>query len=358
MNKRTKIAIDSRPLSMQHTGVALVIKQIVNGLPNIYDIDLVSDSAINTSGITNPNINKIVLPSIGRLYFEQFALLKYLSKNNPEIYVASWNYGIPKLYKGKTKFILVIHDLIPIAYKDVYLQSYKQKKIYLYSLKTSLDKASSVVCISKATQQDLKKYYPKYPSEVIPTKINKPLNSTKYINKKDNYFLYIGGVDPRKKIDNLIRAFAKFCMVNESYTLYLVGNGMNNFSPLIKELNVLSKVKILDYVSESKKNELMSRSTALVFPSIKEGFGLPVAEAIISGTAVVSGDDPALREVAGKAAIYADSNSIEALNISLKKVVLPNVQQILRTERTKRIKLLTSNSMSKKYNNLIESLLN
>ncbi len=355
MKNNLRIAIDSRPLSMPHTGVALEIKQIILGLPKKWHIDLVSNSQINYQNPGIINIKEVVIKAKSRLIFEQIGLLRYLRKNKPDVYIATWNYGLPAFYRGDTKFILIINDIIPLIYPNIYLLKKSSKNEYLYSLRTSLKKANQIICISESTKKDLKKLFPEFNTKVIPitlpylkTVVNFPSS------QKKRYFIYLGGNEPRKRISNLIQAFARFSKTHSGFKLYIVGDGMNIFKVLVGKLAISDKVIFTGYVSEEVKIELISKSLALVFPSIKEGFGLPVAEGIICGTAVLSGDDAALREVAGDAALYVDSNSIDSISSALNKVISKGIQAKLKKARIGRKEYLTSSLMNDSYNSVIE----
>src|SRR5204863_1094663 len=126
------------------------------------------------------------------------------------------------------------------------------------------------------------------------------------------YLLYLGGIEPRKNLPTLLAAFAR---LSDPPTLVIAGSGVEwnpEGSDLLGEAlarlpdQVRSRVRMTGYVSEPEKVALMGGAEAFVYPSLYEGFGLPVVEAMACGTPVVTSNVSSLPEVAGKAAILVD----------------------------------------------------
>jgi alpha-1,3-rhamnosyl/mannosyltransferase len=117
------------------------------------------------------------------------------------------------------------------------------------------------------------------------------------------YFLFVGTVEPRKNIPALIAAWRP---LRECAELVIAGRQRDD-APAIRMEPGLT---LAGEVPEERLAELYSGAVAMVYPSLYEGFGLPVVEAMQCGTPVVLSRDPALREVAGSAAIYASSHEL------------------------------------------------
>jgi glycosyltransferase involved in cell wall biosynthesis len=126
------------------------------------------------------------------------------------------------------------------------------------------------------------------------------------------YLLYLGGIEPRKNLPNLLAAFRR---LTPELSLVIAGSGVE-WNPEGSDLlgqamaglpeDVRSRVRRTGYVSDSDKVALLSGAEAFVYPSSYEGFGLPVLEAMACGTPVVTSNASSLPEVAGDAAVLVD----------------------------------------------------
>ena len=139
----------------------------------------------------------------------------------------------------------------------------------------------------------------------------------------DRYFLYVGVFDTRKNLELLVEAFDQFLKkaTDPEIKLVLAGspavtifhNSYGKVQQLIKEKGLEEKVLLPGFVPEAGLSALYSQAFAYVFPSLEEGFGIPILEAMNAGLPVVISDQPALVEVAGGAALVFDRNDAEAL---------------------------------------------
>lgn len=131
----------------------------------------------------------------------------------------------------------------------------------------------------------------------------------------NRYFLMVGTIEPRKNHLNTLKAFER-SGVGDSMPLLIAGRPGWAYEAALekaKELSSRGIVRLLDYVPENDLPGLYAGAQALLYPSIAEGFGLPIIEAFATGTAVLTGNAPALREVGGAQALYAEPLDIEEL---------------------------------------------
>ncbi|BDI15019.1 hypothetical protein ANSO36C_08210 [Nostoc cf. commune SO-36] len=170
-----------------------------------------------------------------------------------------------------------------------------------------LKQAQHIICISQTTAQDITKFYGIPANKITPIPLAYDRTHFRPLNLATrNYFLYIGRQDPYKNIHRLITAFAALPNCKD-YELWLVGPSDSRYTPTLKaqvaELSITNQVKFLDYVPYSELPKIINEAIALVFPSLWEGFGLPVLEAMACGTPVITSNLSSLPEVAGDAAI-------------------------------------------------------
>ena len=123
----------------------------------------------------------------------------------------------------------------------------------------------------------------------------------------DPYFLYVGNIEPRKNLERLLEAFAS--IRDRGHRLVIAGNWWFRGRRVIgktRELGLTDAVRFLGYVPRAHLPALISGATALVYPSLLEGFGLPVLEAMACGRPVITSDNSSLRELAGDAGLLID----------------------------------------------------
>ncbi len=128
------------------------------------------------------------------------------------------------------------------------------------------------------------------------------------------YFLYVGNLEPRKNLGRLIEAFAR--LPKKDHQLVIVGNRWyrgGDAEERARSLGLNGRVKFLGYVPREDLPEVFNGATALVYPSLLEGFGLPVLEAMACGTPVITSNNSALKEIAGDAATLVDPTSVREI---------------------------------------------
>ncbi len=136
------------------------------------------------------------------------------------------------------------------------------------------------------------------------------------------YFLYVGTIQPRKNLERLLEAFAQVAVKRE---VQLVLGGKKGWltkaiEQKATELGIVGKVKFIGYVAEADLPALLSGALAFVFPSLYEGFGMPVLEAMACGVPVLTSTTSSLPEVAGNAALLVDPLSLQAIADGLERL--------------------------------------
>jgi len=199
-----------------------------------------------------------------------------------------------------------------------------------YQLKT----ATKIMAVSKATKDDLVKkigidsekitvIYEGFDKELFkPIKNDLLNNRLKYYElEKEKYFLFIGTVQPRKNLGRLIKAFA---ISSQGVTkLAIVGQKgwmSEEIYNLPKKLGIEEKVKFLGYVPSNDLPALYCGAKALLFPSLFEGFGLPILEAQACGCPVLTSQISSMKEIAGQAAILVNPDDVDDIVKGMKRL--------------------------------------
>jgi glycosyltransferase involved in cell wall biosynthesis len=205
------------------------------------------------------------------------------------------------------RFVVVSHDLIPLRFPKPLSPLTPYHRYYVPQV---LKQAQHIICNSQATAEDIINFYQIPARKITPILLGYDREHFHPAQEKlpDNppYFLYLGRHDPYKNLHQLIAAFAELPNRGE-YELWLAGPVDRRYTPLLqtqsRELGITQQIKFLNYVSYDELPKIIHSAIALVFPSLWEGFGLPVLEAMACGTPVITSNLSSLPEVAGEAAI-------------------------------------------------------
>ena len=236
------------------------------------------------------------------------------------------------------KTIVTIHDLIFLRFPELYPAW--DRWTYLKKVKHSCTVADSIIAISKQTKLDLIEFLkvPEDKIEVIYQSIHprfykhENLNQNIIIqksildgNQQNPYFLYVGAFEERKNILRLIKAFSQ-SQKETKHDLILIGKGTlkKQIQELILKLQIQTKVHLLTDVSSKDLPLYYQGATALVYPSLFEGFGLPIVEALFSQTLVLTSSGSCFPESAGPGAFYVDPLNGYEIAEQLKEIVKLN----------------------------------
>lgn len=200
----------------------------------------------------------------------------------------------------------------------------------------SLKHASHIISVSHSTKQDLREIFGVSPRKItviheapFVTRINVKDKNVDVIAKfrlTKPYMLFIGTIDPRKNLENLLDAFILLRKTPELQKYQLIfagGKGYKSeqFFEALKQRSLGRSAKYLGYITHNEKIALLKNSALFVFPSLYEGFGLPVLEAMSLGVPVVTSNVSSLPEVAGGAAQLVDPNSVKDIAKGMKRVL-------------------------------------
>ncbi len=214
---------------------------------------------------------------------------------------------------------VVIHDLSFLHYPSFIPKSH----LFFYKRYTPafLNKAKSIVTVSQFSKKDIAMRYKidETKIDIVPNGVREifhPLADTEKDSlKKDiangkEYFVYTGAIHPRKNLINLLKAFSIFKKKQmSSWKLVLTGRLAWKNKDFIKSMETYryrDDVVMTGYVEEKELVRIIASAYALVYPSLWEGFGVPVLEAMRCQVPVITSKNSAMSEMAGDAALYAD----------------------------------------------------
>jgi glycosyltransferase involved in cell wall biosynthesis len=245
-----------------------------------------------------------------------------IRKMKADIVVETAHFG-PFNLPSKIKRVTVIHDLTPILFPGLHrFHSQLLQKIFL---KKILKRASLIITNSKNTSKDVVDYSPQSEQKVKSIYLGRDTDieycaDLEIIQPYTNghpYFLFAGTIEPRKNLEMLLEAFELFKQISGGNDrLIIVGQRgwkSKTFFRKLRQHPFRDEIILTGYVERSVLSALYSHATAFVFPSIYEGFGLPVLEAMSCGTPCLLSNSSSLPEIGGNAAYYFDDQDATEL---------------------------------------------
>lgn len=219
------------------------------------------------------------------------------------------------------RYVVTVHDLIPLRFprRGSPLTTY-----FKYYLPQVLAQAEHILCDSQSTADDVIKFYNISAHKITPVLLAHNPNHFKFLDLPTrNYFLYVGRHDPYKNLQRLIDSFAGL-RTNSDCELWIAGPADQRYTPIleaqVRDLNLINQVKFLNYVPYDQLPIIINQAVALVFPSLWEGFGLPVLEAMACGTPVITSNISSLPEVVGEAALLINPDNTHEITEAMENL--------------------------------------
>jgi len=220
------------------------------------------------------------------------------------------------------KKIVTIHDLIFLRYPEYY--SFFDRKIHFWKFKNAAKQADLIIAISEQTKKDIIKFLniPESKIRVVyqgchhffkENQTQDFLNSVREkFNLPEKFILNVGTIEERKSLLNIVKAIK-----NTEIPLVVVGKKkdkyFNKIERFIEKNKLENQVYFLENVSMEELAAIYKLAEIFVYPSVFEGFGIPVIEALFSGTAVITSNLSSLPEAGGKNSLYINPNNIDDL---------------------------------------------
>ena len=348
----TRIAINAYFLQQPATGSGEHLYYLLEGLDAVDEANqylVLYPRLSNTQIVRTPHLGshfqiKEVRDSserlgirFGKLWWEQVGLRRACAEEGVDLLHSPY-FASPLVPNVPT--VVTVHDVIPLI-----LPRYGRSphaRAYVKLVSAAVRRARAIITVSEASKRDIVRALG-IPDERIHVVYNAVDSNLRQICDEaalegvrdahgigGDYLLYFGGFDERKNVERIVRAylaarsrFLRPCQLVLAGSLNLVGEHplYPDPRPLIHKLDLEGQVIVTGRISEEEKPLLYSAATAFVFPSLYEGFGIPVLEAMACGAPVITSNVSSLPEVAGDAALMADPTSIEALAEAMVRLV-------------------------------------
>ncbi len=272
-------------------------------------------------------------------------------------------HNIPLLRSGQTKIVVTIHDL---AFK-YFPKSFTKKDLWKLNLlaKWAIKKSDKIIAVSKSTKKDILKFYPiitadkikvihhGFDAELFQKEFDKKEIGDvlrKYKLKFKEYLLYVGAIQPRKNLQILVKAFEKIKLQKkenkkiENLKLVLAGGEAWKADEVLAEIKkspVKDDIILTGKVNFEDLSILYRSASVFIFPSLYEGFGIPILEAFASEVPVITANNSSLPEVGGKAVEYFNAFDCEEL--------VRKIEKVLNDKKLQRRMIIAGNEQLQKF---------
>lgn len=333
------IGIDYTPAYEQGAGIGRSVRGLVSALA-IVDAD--TDYRLFIAGASNQNLPPSLAPNFRY----------YPSRISPKWWARIWHraqipyrveyilgkiglyhatdFVLPPIHK-QTKSIVTIHDLSYIRVPET--ASPSLKKYLDVVVPRSIALATHVHAVSETTRQDIITLYNTPPEKVSvifnavesrfkPVDISKAI-LTKYHIPDAPYIISVGTVQPRKNYSRLVKSLVQLCRKHDVHLVIAGGRGWleDEFYATIQQTGMTDYVHVTGFVADEDLPALYSGAICMAYPSLYEGFGIPVLEAMACGVPVLTSTTSSLPEVAGDSAILVNPYDIDAIQDGLERLI-------------------------------------
>jgi glycosyltransferase involved in cell wall biosynthesis len=223
--------------------------------------------------------------------------------------VMHWTYPLPLRVRG-AKNVYTLHDLVPLKLPYATLD---RKRVYHRVVETICREADHVCTVSESSRQDVIDRFGVAPGRITNTYQSAPVppladpgDAGEVLGlERDGYYLFFGAIEPKKNVGRLVEAFLA---ARTEVPLVIVGARAWQSERDLQLIGGTAKHRVqrLEYLPRGLLMQLVAGARGVLFPSLYEGFGLPVLEAMQLGVPVVTSNTSSLPEVAGEAALLVD----------------------------------------------------
>ncbi|MBI2053304.1 MAG: glycosyltransferase family 4 protein [Candidatus Sungbacteria bacterium] len=225
------------------------------------------------------------------------------------------------------KSVVIALDFAYLAMPARGLGERIQKYFLRFRHALALRRAGMVIAISTATKKDTVRFFgiAEDKIRVVPLGFNPVCDMPEAtVDTPEKFFLFVGVMKERKNVRAIIKAFEKFSSRHPDYHLLLAGKAEGEYADRLRreaaQGSARDRIRFLGYRSDGEIAYLYRRAVALVYPSIIEGFGLPILEAMACGTAVITSRASSLAEISGDAALLVNPENTQEIADAMERI--------------------------------------
>jgi glycosyltransferase involved in cell wall biosynthesis len=339
-----RIGFDAKRLYCNFTGLGNYSRTLLKNLSEYFPeqsyhlyTPKVNENSETKAFTENSKYTTFVSKAWLKSYWRSYSILKQLHKDKIELY-HGLSHELPmNIHKSELKSVVTIHDLI----FKIYPQTYKRfdRNMYEKKFRYACEHANRIVAISESTKKDIVEFYgiDEQKIDVVYQSINplyfqesNPNEKQEWLNAQmlpKDFMLYVGSVEARKNLKIVIEAMHGM-IKSERIPLVIVGKGTQykeEVLTLVNDYNLSMDIVWLERLEDNRALKYLYETAKIfIYPSLYEGFGLPVAEALLSKTPVITSNVSSLPEAAGPDSMCVDPMDAEAVKKAIIKLNTDN----------------------------------
>lgn len=363
---KIKIGIDASPVARSYvSGTERYTREIISNLAKIDRVNeytLYTPKSIDSEflDLLPNNFNQSVIPM--RRFFSQIGLSSTILFNSPDILFIP-GHVLPLIHPKKS--IVAVHD---VGFLD-YPENYSSNDLWYlkFSTKFALRHSMIIVVPSNFTKKEILRKYPSVDSSKIKvcypglSSIMSSVSDTG-LNIPTPFILFVGRIEERKNVTRIIKAFEIIQPKFPSLKLIIIGKRGHGYSEIknkIMNSKYENNIIILENVADEEIDNYYKKASALVFPSLYEGFGFPIVEAFKNKCPVITSNCGAMKEIAGDAAILVNPPEVGDIGMAISKILTrDNLKNELTAKGEERVKIFTWEACAKRIKDLFYDLQN
>jgi glycosyltransferase involved in cell wall biosynthesis len=329
-----KVAMDVSPLCYPRSGVGTYVANLLAALQRRGDVEVIPLAHRRRAHANDPRSHAPARRRWNRTVWLQFGLPRELARLSPD--VVHFTNHVCSL-AARQPAVLTIHDASLFVHPEFHGRARLLSMRPL--IRPSARHARAVITVSEASRSEIvdrlglppQKVYaiPLAPgAEFLSLARNDSLEAVRRRWKlPERFVLFVGTIEPRKNLARLLEAWGRLCREGNPGADALVLTGQPGWRDrgiyeTIRRLGLQPpRLRLLGHVSNADLVALYNLATCLAFPSLYEGFGLPVVEAMACGCPVLTSDDGALVEASGDAAVHVDARSVDDIATGLRRLL-------------------------------------
>ena len=331
------IGIEGRNISILG-GVGLYVSQLIKNISTLRQDNnkiLLFTRAKAFPPFDLKGINNIKLIISNPLIWSQLSIPAALVKNNIDIYHGTKN-TLPFITKKNTKYVVTIHDIVMFELPKLFTLT--EKVYWFFSVKNAIKKANIIITVSKSTKQSIIKRYKAAENKIrviplgvdchkfYPTSEKDKQKIKALYDLPEKYILYVGNKRPNKNLKRLLLAYKNLLTNYPRAPKLLLVIGIDsdkkfNLRSYIDKMSLSEKIVILENLEDDNLRQVYAAAELFIYPSLYEGFGLPVLEAMASGVPVIASNTSSIKEVAGEAGYLINPYNTKDITDSLRVLI-------------------------------------
>jgi glycosyltransferase involved in cell wall biosynthesis len=276
--------------------------------------------------------------SLRNVYIDSVIIQRIAEDEGGDVIHFPYNWSFP--FRKTKPCILTIHDVIPLNYREA-MPFFTNYFLYRPGIRLAGRLNNKVATVSEFSKRDIseKTGVSLNKITVVPNGLRQPFKTEENLEAElderfqlqDGFILYVGGIHERKNVARLIQAFAKL-VKNQGFPGKLLATGSVSGAPyqnkmkaildkVVEETRMGEKVIFTGFVTDEELEALMRKTHFMIYPSLYEGFGMPLLEAMQVGTPVITSNLTAMPEVAGGAALLVDPFDVDDITNTMVKLL-------------------------------------